>query len=115
MRKPSVDLTAMREAVAKDRGFTLYRQYNEAQTAAFLHVDLSTLKRWRRKRKVPFIPFGDGVRYMGVMIADMICGGEALWQNTESSDLVNTSSASGAEAQHGLEAGMMPTPAKPNA
>lgn len=66
----------MREAVAKEYGFSLYRQYGEEEAAHFLRKDLSTLKRWRRKGLTPFISMGERqIRYLGVHIADMLIKG----------------------------------------
>jgi hypothetical protein len=66
----------MRAAIAEENGFALYRQYNEESAAAFLKIDVSTLKRWRRAKKVEYVAMGDrGVRYMGYQIADIISDG----------------------------------------
>ena len=66
----------MREAVAKEYGFTLFRQYGEEQVAHYIGKDLSTLKRWRRKGLVPFVNMGErGVRYLGIHVADMLIKG----------------------------------------
>lgn len=66
----------MREAVAKEYGFALYRQYGEEEAAHFLRKDLSTLKRWRRDGLVPFINMGRRqIRYFGYQIADMLVKG----------------------------------------
>lgn len=71
------DVDAMREAVAKEYGFALYRRYSEPEAAHYLSVDLSTLKRWRRAGKTPFVNLGERqVRYLGVHIADMMLWGE---------------------------------------
>lgn len=69
------ELERMREAVAKEYGFALYRQFGEEEAAHFLKVDISTLKGWRRDGKVPFVNMGERkVRYLGYMIADMLLG-----------------------------------------
>ncbi|OAE37621.1 hypothetical protein [Agrobacterium tumefaciens] len=66
----------MREAIAKEYGFTLYRQYEEKQAAHYLGKDISTLKRWRRKGLIPFIRMGErGINYLGVHIADTLLRG----------------------------------------
>ena len=66
----------MRAKVAEENGFALYRQYGEEQVAAFLKVNISTLKRRRRKGSIPFVKMGDrSIKYMGYMIADMLMGG----------------------------------------
>lgn len=65
----------MREAVARENGFALYRLYSEPEVAAFLRVDLSTLKKWRRAGKVPYVNLGERkIRMMGYMIADCMMG-----------------------------------------
>jgi hypothetical protein len=95
---------AMREKVAVEYGFALYRQYGEKQAAGFIGIDLSTLKRWRRNAiakslDFPFVRFGvDGVRYMGFHIADIILKGTDKWPN-EPDDMPNASSS----ANTGLE------------
>jgi predicted site-specific integrase-resolvase len=66
----------LREAVAKAHGFKLYDQYNEANVAAIIKKDHTTLKRWRRAGKVPFVALGErDVRYFGYQIADMLIKG----------------------------------------
>src|SRR4051794_3962164 len=84
----------MREAVAKENGFSLYRQYGEAQAADFIKVDLSTLMRWRRKGLVPFINMGERkIRYFGYQIADVLLKGtECLNMHDENSKSVNIGS-----------------------
>lgn len=65
----------LREKVAAANGFTLYKQYGESEAAHFLQVDVSTLKRWRREGKVPYVNLGERhVRYLGIMIADCMLG-----------------------------------------
>lgn len=67
-----------REDVAKEYGFSLPRNYCEKYTASILDVDLSTLKRWRRAGKTPFINMGERhIRYRGYDIADMLLNGTA--------------------------------------
>lgn len=67
---------AMREAVAVEYGIAMYRQYNEDAAAHFLGVDVSTMKRRRRKGLVPFVPMGErSVKYLGYQICDMILFG----------------------------------------
>lgn len=66
----------MREEVAKEYGFMLFRQYGEKQVAHMVNVDLSTLKRWRSKGLTPFVRLGPRkVRYLGTHIADMLIKG----------------------------------------
>lgn len=70
------DQQPMREAIAKEYGFALYRQYGEEQAAHIVNVDLSTLKRWRSDGRTPFISMGPRkVRYLGIHIADMLIKG----------------------------------------
>lgn len=116
MRKPPVDLQAMREAIALERGFKLYAQYTEQKAADYLRVDQSTLKRWRLKGKARFVPFGGGVRYMGIMLADMICGGPDLWDDTpdENSSSEPIGSPSGPIAPAGAARGLTQEPVRQN-
>lgn len=66
----------MRENIAAEYKFALYRAYSEKEAAHFVGVDVSTLKRRRRAGKVPFIRHGDrNVRYLGLQIADLIAFG----------------------------------------
>ena len=98
----------LRVAVAAENGITLYRQYGEPEAAHFLGIDVSTLKRWRRAKLVPYVPYGErGVRYMGFMIVDILTGG--VWQNTasETSSLETTGSPSA--GQGGTEPGTTST------
>lgn len=67
---------AMREAIAKEYGITLYRHYGEDQAAHLINIDRSTLKRWRRNGKTQFVAFGPRkIRYLGIHIADMLIKG----------------------------------------
>ena len=66
----------MREAIAKEYGFALYRQYGEEQAAHILNIDLSTLKRWRTEGLTPYIAMGPRkIRYLGIHLADMLTKG----------------------------------------
>lgn len=66
----------MREGVAKEHGIALYRQYGEAEAAHFLRIDISTLRRWRRKGLTPAINMGERqIRYLGIHIADLLIAG----------------------------------------
>lgn len=66
----------MREAIAKEHGFALYRQYGEEQAAHILDVDHSTLKRWRAGGLTPYIRLGPRkIRYLGIHIADLLRAG----------------------------------------
>jgi hypothetical protein len=87
----SVDHDKLREAVAVENGFALYRQYSEKEAACFARVDPSTLKRWRKKALVSYIRFGaNGVRYLGIHVADLIIRGTSPWN-----DIKNVASSSG--------------------
>ncbi|MBZ9975458.1 hypothetical protein [Mesorhizobium sp. BR-1-1-10] len=67
----------LREAVALEYDFRLYRQYSEPEAAFILRVDLSTLKRWRRANKAPGVNMGERqVRYWGYKLADFMLLGE---------------------------------------
>ena len=71
------EIEVMREGIAKEYGFALYRRYSEPEAAHFLGVDLSTLKRWRRAGKTAFVNMGERkVRYLGIHIADMMIKGD---------------------------------------
>lgn len=66
----------MYEEVAREYGFSLFRQYEEKVVAGIIRKDLSTLKRWREKGKVSFVRMGDrGVRYFGLEVAKMLVRG----------------------------------------
>jgi hypothetical protein len=78
----SEDHNKLREAVAVENGFALYRQYSEKEAARFAHIDSSTLKRWRRKALGSYIRFGTtGVRYLGIHVADLIIRGTDQWDD----------------------------------
>lgn len=71
-----MDDHVMREAIAKEYGFSLFRQYEEKQVAHILSKDISTLKRWRKKGLTKFVRMGEReVAYLGVNIADMLIRG----------------------------------------
>lgn len=98
----------MREGIALEYGIALYRQYGEEQAAAFLKIDVSTLKRWRRKGITPHIRMGErGVRYLGQHIVDLLLKGTEGWDDTPdvSSSLENTGSTSAAAPRLGIAAG----------
>lgn len=66
----------MREAIANEYGFSLYRQYAEKEVCSFLQKDISTLKRWRAKGLVEFIRMGPKhIRYFGYQVADILIMG----------------------------------------
>jgi len=69
-------MNGMREAVAREYGFVLFRQYGEEQAAHLLNVDLSTLKRWRAEGPIRYVSMGPRkIRYLGIHIADMLLKG----------------------------------------
>lgn len=71
-----MDDDQMREAIARENGITLFKQYSEPQAAHILQTDRSTLKRWRRAARVPYIKMGPRkVRYLGIHIVDMLLKG----------------------------------------
>src|SRR5882757_1066861 len=88
----------LRNLVAAEHGFQLYRSYAERDGAAMIGWDYSTLKRKRRAGLVPFVDRGSGsVGYMGYHLADIIVFGikskhqdvevgsvEASWADTAS-------------------------------
>jgi hypothetical protein len=66
----------LREKVAAEMTFQLYKRYSEKFAADRISFDYSTLKRKRRAGLVPFIDLGSGsVGYMGYHIADIILFG----------------------------------------
>ncbi len=70
------EVKGMREAVAKEYGFALFRQYGEEQAAHIINIDPSTLKRWRRDGLTQFVALGPRkIRYLGIHIADMLLRG----------------------------------------
>ena len=108
----------LREKVAAQHGFQLYKRYSEKHAAKRIGLDYSTLKRKRRAGLVPFVDLGGGsVGYMGYHIADIITfgvrathdashiepGGEGKepWASTAEgpSSLANGFSTKGAEAR----------------
>lgn len=104
----SEERTKIREAVAIENGFALYRQYSEKEAARFVRVDQSTLKRWRRNGLIPYLRFGViGVRYLGVHVADLIIRGTEQWEDiaNEPSSLAHLGSAGGRAVQPGIVAG----------
>ena len=66
----------LRERIAKENAFQLYKRYSEKHAADMIGCDYSTLKRKRRGGLVPFVDIGGGsVAYMGYHIADIIAFG----------------------------------------
>lgn len=107
----------MREGLAKEYGFALYRHYAEAEAAFYLGMDLTTLKRLRRNGRTDFVNLGERkIRYLGVHIADMMIKG-VHWRDIQdgNSKSVTTGSPSGKAASHGAEPGLTERHAKPDA
>ena len=66
----------LRDKVAVEHAFQLYRRYSEKAAAKQVGCNYSTLKRKRRAGLVPYLDLGHGsVAYMGYHIADMILFG----------------------------------------
>ncbi|MEL6980710.1 MAG: hypothetical protein AAGM38_18885, partial [Pseudomonadota bacterium] len=63
----------MREGVALEKGFALYREYTEEDAAAFLEMHPHTLAQIRREGLIFFVRKGPRhIRYIGMRIADFI-------------------------------------------
>ncbi len=111
----------LREKVALENGFSLYKLYSEKQAAAFWGRDISTLKRHRRagvfKNKFPTAHGTDGVRYLGIYIADLIIWGTGKWPNEPDgiSPSGNTPSPKGQVPAPGIAAGTTSPSNGPNA
>jgi hypothetical protein len=75
----------LRQNVATESNFQLYRSYSERDAAERIGWDYSTLKRKRRAGLVPFVDRGGGsVAYMGYQIADiMLFGVKAKLEEVE--------------------------------
>ena len=72
-----MDLARLREAIAAEYKILPYRQYGEKQAAEFWGIDVSTAKRWRRERSVPFIEMPNGgIKYFGFQIIDVLIFGK---------------------------------------
>lgn len=107
----------MRDAIAKEYGIALYRQYGEEQAAHILNVDPSTLKRWRAAGHTLYVRMGPRkIRYLGVHLADLLAKGMP-WDDTQSgnSRSENTGSPKSQGAPHGAAHGSMPKQDKPDA
>jgi hypothetical protein len=81
------DKDRLRERVATEHCFQLYKRYSERHAADKIGWDYSTLKRKRRAGLVPFVDQGGGsVGYMGYHIADIILFGvkaKEQWAGTQ--------------------------------
>lgn len=61
----------------------MFDTYGEAQAAAFLRIDVTTLKRMRRAGKVPARQHGPRkIYYIGIDIVDLIIGGDK-WRDIQ--------------------------------
>jgi hypothetical protein len=81
----------VREKVAAEHGFQLYKRYSEKQAADKIGCDYSTLKRKRRAGLVPFVDLGGGsVGYMGYHIADVILFGVRAREQWISTSVAST-------------------------
>jgi hypothetical protein len=113
------DHQKLREAVAKEHGITLYRQYGEQEAAHFLGRDYSRLRTARRSGKIPHIRVGEkGVKYLGIQIADiLILGNEAvkLWDATPSGPTKSETGSSLNEEPPGTDADTTRRGVRPNA
>jgi hypothetical protein len=86
----------LREKVAAQHGFQLYKRYSEKDAARQIGFDYSTLKRKRRANLVPFVDVGGGsVGYMGYQIADIILFGVKAKEPWESTPNARSSVVSG--------------------
>lgn len=106
----------LRDGVAKEYGISVFRQYGEEQAAHYLGVDVSTLKKWRRRGLVRAINLGERkVRYLGLDIVDKLILSDK-WRDipNESSKSGNTGFPSGPEAPHGAEPILMEKHDKPD-
>jgi len=111
------EVQMLREGVAKENGISLYKRYSEAHAAAYLKIDLSTLKRMRRAGKTPFVSLGERqIRYLGIHIVDLIAFGDK-WRNipNESSKSENTGLAEKLEVPLGAGHGSTAAHDKPDA
>ncbi|MGG7581684.1 hypothetical protein [Rhizobium sp. Nf11,1] len=71
-----MDEDRMLEEIANEYDFRLFRQYEEKQVAHILKKDISTLKRWRKKGMIKYVPMGEReVAYHGMEIAKAILKG----------------------------------------
>ena len=90
----------IREKVAAEHGFQLYKRYSEKQAADAIGWDYSTLKRKRRAGIVPFVDMGAGsVGYMGYQIADIIVFGIKAREQWANAPDANSNAATGGLAQ----------------
>jgi hypothetical protein len=111
----------LREKVAAEHRFQLYKRYSERSAAERISVDYSTLKRKRRAGLVPFVDLGGGsIAYMGYQIADIILFGVKAtepWPGTPDDPFssANGSSTSATEAQPIIAPATTGTPASSSA
>src|SRR5215510_4433990 len=98
---------SLRNRVATENSFQLYKIYSEREAAERVGWDYSTLKRKRRSGLVPFVDRGGGsVGYMGYHIADIILFGvKALDEQPEPTGGGRETWASTVGANTGSETG----------
>lgn len=66
----------MREGIAEEYGFALFRQYSEKQAAGLIGYSYDTLKRKRLQGLVPYVDKGgDSIGYLGFHLADILLYG----------------------------------------
>lgn len=93
------ELMFMREGVAKQKGIQLFREYSEPEAAAFLGVNLKTLKEMRYAKRVASTSLGPRhVRYLGLHICDLILFGDK-WQSMQSENSRSESIGSPSETE----------------
>lgn len=80
-----MDLSKLRQAIADEYRIALFRHYREQDAAKFWDVDISTVKRWRREGRIPFIAMPNGgIKYLGLQIVDvLLLGSRALQGYTD--------------------------------
>lgn len=84
MRVTFEELVYMREGIAKEHGIAMWKRYSEPEAAAFLQIDLKTLKHLRYAGKVEPVVLGERkIRYHGYHIIDLILFGDR-WRDIRS-------------------------------
>jgi hypothetical protein len=89
----------LREKVAAEHGFQLYKRYAEKEAARYIGCDYSTLKRKRWAGLVTFVDLGCGsIGYMGFHIADIILFGAKVREQWVSTTAATFSAGTGGSA-----------------
>ena len=66
-------LDAMREGIARDKGFSLCTEYTEEEAAGFVGMHKRTLAQARREGRIKFVRKSPrNIRYLGVNLVDFI-------------------------------------------